>query len=63
MSDTRQSPAFVFGADLPVGVAAHLAVVPTARVYIFRRDAVNETVVSAQPSTNIAVGISGRVVW
>ena len=53
----------MFGADLPVAVAAHFALAPAFRVYLFRRDLLGNGLMAIEPSTAITVGVSGRVVW
>jgi hypothetical protein len=60
---TGHSPVFVVGGDLPIALAAHFAIVPTGRLYAFRRGAVNSGLITIEPSTNLAVGVSGRVTW
>jgi hypothetical protein len=60
---TAQSPVFVFGGDVPIALNAHLAAVPTVRLYIFRSAAVSGGITDVHPSTGLALGVSGRITW
>ena len=60
---TFQSPAFVFGGDVPVTVASHFAIVPTVRLYLFRSGGPGGGLIAVEPSTSLAAGVSGRVTW
>ena len=61
--DTAQSPVFVFGGDAPITVNAHLAAVPTARLYFFRSQALSGGITDVHPTTGVTLGISGRITW
>jgi hypothetical protein len=60
---TAQSPVFVLGGDAPIALNAHLAVVPAARLYIFRSEPLRGGITVVAPSTRLTLGVSGRITW
>ena len=61
--EDRYSPAFAIGADLPLFVAQHIALVPRFRLGFLERGALDTPNVTRSSSQTSAIGLSGRIVW
>ncbi len=69
-SMNHQAPVFMVGMDVPFSVARHFAIGVQARIYALRRgEQTSESNLSLpwqygwRPSTRVAIGMAGRLVW